>query len=123
MVTSASTGRTTEMPVVKILQSSLGEGNTGANLTERVKNDTKCQLKTEGKGILISLMVTGVNVPDTTQVENMLSTWLFSFHHQRKKRQGTFVPIRVMIQPTYVEPSHWKGLRTTYSAGEKKKRR
>lgn len=50
----------------------LGGENTGPNPTDRAKTGTKRHLMTEGKGIPISLVVTGANVHDATQVETML---------------------------------------------------
>jgi putative transposase len=53
-------------------KSPLGGENTGPNPTDRAKTGTKRHLMTEGKGIPISLVVTGANVHDATQVEAML---------------------------------------------------
>lgn len=55
-----------------ITKAPLGQEKTGANPTDRAKKGTKRHLLTEGKGVPISLAVTGANRHDVTQVKNVL---------------------------------------------------
>jgi putative transposase len=50
----------------------LGQENTGPNPTDRGKIGTKRHLLTEGKGMPLSLIITGANPHDKTQVEAVL---------------------------------------------------
>lgn len=50
----------------------LGQENTGPNPTDRGKSGTKRHLLTEGHGMPLSLVITGANRHDKTQVETVL---------------------------------------------------
>lgn len=52
-------------------KSPLGGEQTGPNPTDRAKKGTKRHMMTETGGLPISLAVTGANVPDVTQVEQL----------------------------------------------------
>lgn len=51
----------------------LGQEKTGPNPTDRAKSGTKRHLLTDGKGVPISLVVTGAQRHDVTQVEAVLN--------------------------------------------------
>jgi len=73
-------------------KSPLGGGATGPNPTDRGKSGTKRHLMTEGSGLPISVVVTGANRHDKTQVEAVLEA----------------MPI-VPPLPTQEDPQHFCG--------------
>lgn len=71
-------------------KSPLGGGDVGPNPTDRGKTGTKRHLMTEGKGMPISLAVTGANVHDATKVDALIHSLALPIPHPTEEEERNF---------------------------------